>query len=225
MHQHNSDFVHEDVPSQQPVTHSPNETVSESSLPKEHHTVDEVATWLANIGYIDAALLSRSEKIDGEAFTYLSVQDLRSLGLKWGFATKVVACVQKNRADRMGEVSSNVQSSLTLGAERTLYAAQQMGWNVMFVGMGLMMATMDDDVPNTCGMVSIICGIVFIVASWLLHVKRLRDFSMHRQTSLVSSGVFTLGCTLLFVIAVSTELYFGAIYPYLLRTKQVEINN
>jgi len=229
-----------DIDAQQPVTHSATKTpssnvavnsmatISKNSPPKEHHTVEEVATWLANLGYHDAALRARDEDVDGETVASFSDQDFRSLGLKWGVAKKLAACIRKDQADRSGTVGlkpGEVDSSLTLGAERTLYAAQQMGWNIIFVGIGLMMATMDDAVPNTCGMVSIAGGIAFIVGSWLFHLKRLRDFRINRRVSLLSSALFTLGCTFLFILAVSTELYFGAIYPYLLRTKQVEIND
>lgn len=221
-----------------------------------HQTVEEVATWLADLGYDDAALQARHEEIDGESLSSFSQHDFQLLGLKLGDAKKIATWIRTGQADCMGAVSRNpslkcghsknlhalarkgradrtdavgektgVDSSLVLGAERTLYAAQQMGWNVIFVGIGLMMVTEADEVPNMAGMASIVGGIAFIFASWLIHLKRLRDFSVHRHVSLVMSGTWTFVCAFLFTIAVGIELYFAVIYPYLMRTKQVEINN
>jgi len=98
--------------------------------------------------------------------------------------------------------------TLLLGAERTLFSGQQMGWNVVFVGIGLMATSQDNKAPVFCGTASIIAGCMFIANSWFVHLWRLRCIANHEPASFRVSACWTFSVGFLLVLSVILELGF-----------------
>merc|ERR1719323_651603 len=100
-----------------------------------------------------------------------------------------------------------------------------MAWNVIFVGMGLMMVSVDDAAPEMCGVLSVVGGLLYLLCSFLGHVNRLRKINCREQPSWLMSAGSTGAVSFLLIGAVSIELAYGLLYPYLLRSKIVEVSS
>ena len=122
------------------------------------------------------------------------------------------------------ETKTLIDASLLLGMERTLFASLNMAWIVMFVGMGLMMVGAEHEtLPDQLGSVTLCCGIVFSFASWCHHAWRIRTLNKGKGLGHRGSLVWTLCLTLLVCTSICFEVYYALRYPYLKRSKVVEL--
>ena len=121
-------------------------------------------------------------------------------------------------------MASKLDDSLILALERTLFSAQQNGWTVVFIGIGLMMTgAANNKLPDAFGAAIIIAGVLFIFLSWIMHIIRMRAVSNGHPLTIAESAFWTGALTLLLVVAISIELHYAFMYPYLMRTKAVEL--
>ena len=99
-----------------------------------------------------------------------------------------------------------------------------MGWTVIFVGIGLMMTGAEDTkMPDKFGAAIIVGGVLHIAVSWFVHMHRMGTLERGEPLTKSTSAAWTLVLTALLVVSVCIELYYGVRYPYLKRSKVVEI--
>ena len=116
-----------------------------------------------------------------------------------------------------------LDNSMICALERTFFSACQTAWTVIFVGMGLMMTGANDSTPEHLGAAFLLSGIVYIAASWFFHVFRMRVIQRGEPLTMEGSTLWTLGITLLLVLSICFEMYYAVLYPYLRRSKVVEL--
>lgn len=117
-----------------------------------------------------------------------------------------------------------LSGSLILALERTLFSALNNAYTITFVGTGLMMVgASNDSIPDSLGIIIVICGLIFACASWVMHYARLRAFQRGASLDAKFSLVWTFFMTFFLFGAVAIELRYGILYPYLKRSKAVEV--
>lgn len=117
-----------------------------------------------------------------------------------------------------------LSGSLILSLERTLFSALNNAYTITFVGTGLMMVgASNDSIPDSLGIIIVICGLIFACASWVMHYARLMAFQRGASLDAKFSLVWTFFMTFFLFGAVAIELRYGILYPYLKRSKAVEV--
>merc|ERR1712216_310777 len=120
--------------------------------------------------------------------------------------------------------TASMDGSLLLGMERTLFSSLNVAGTVMFVGMGLMMVgASDNDFPDTVGTATIAGGVIFALGSWALHGWRCRVLCMGGRLNYKVSMFWTFALVVLLCSSVCVELWHAIQYPYLKRSKVVEV--
>mmetsp|Transcript_7656 Transcript_7656/g.16648 ORF Transcript_7656/g.16648 Transcript_7656/m.16648 type:complete len:220 (-) Transcript_7656:188-847(-) len=134
--------------------------------------------------------------------------------------TETTQAIKSEQSDSNNELDG----SLILSLERTLFSALNMAWTVIFLGIGLLtVGAVSDSLPDTLGVVTIISGISFAGCSWFVHVARMRSFARGEGLGMNGSAAWTFCLTFLLVVAVAFELHFGLLHPYLKRAKEVNV--
>ena len=116
-------------------------------------------------------------------------------------------------------------SALVLASERTLFSALQMAWTVAMIGMGLMMTGANDSLPDDLGYTFIICGVVLMASTWVVHVVRMWMWDHGTEVNAVSSAAWTFFFCASLIVAIICELHFAWVYPYLARTHSVTVQS
>eukprot|EP00448_Togula_jolla_P035576 CAMPEP_0170621338 /NCGR_PEP_ID=MMETSP0224-20130122/28547_1 /TAXON_ID=285029 /ORGANISM="Togula jolla, Strain CCCM 725" /LENGTH=224 /DNA_ID=CAMNT_0010947589 /DNA_START=47 /DNA_END=721 /DNA_ORIENTATION=+ len=128
------------------------------------------------------------------------------------------------KVERVDSDDNELDGSLILSMERTLFSALNMAWTVIFLGIGfLTVGAQNDKLPDKVGVVIIICGVSFAGCSWFVHVARMRSFARGEGLGMNGSAAWTFCLTFLLVVAVAFELHFGLLHPYLKRAKEVNV--
>ncbi|KAL3934388.1 MAG: hypothetical protein SGBAC_009888 [Bacillariaceae sp.] len=122
-------------------------------------------------------------------------------------------------------VSATVDPSMTLYLERTLYAALQHSWILGLGGVGLMSVGNGTNDAIKLGIVLLAMSMVSAVSALVLHYVRLRQIKTGSPFRFWQTALFTSILTLCILVTLVLEIYFGILYPYLLRTATVSIEN
>ena len=96
--------------------------------------------------------------------------------------------------------------------ERTLFAALNNAWLLALGGIGLMSVGHGDQHATRGGIVILVGGILSAMIAYWMHFLRLKH-----------SSLWAMMIALMTVVALSIEVYFGIVYPYLNREKAVTI--
>ena len=125
------------------------------------------------------------------------------------------------------EESHDVHShaSLILSMERTLFAALNNAWLLALGGIGLMSVGHGDQHATRGGIVVLGGGITSAMIAYGMHFLRLKQIEGSKPFPNVHSSLWAMMIASMTVVALSIEVYFGILYPYLNREKAVTIAN
>ena len=132
---------------------------------------------------------------------------------------------EPERPKRVCHGAHDIDGSLVLSMERTVYAALNQAWMLILTGIGFMsIGAKNDLIPDYLGAFILVVAIIFAAGSYIVHVCRLHAFS-HGSRAL--SGVVTkvwIGLLVFTIVgALVLELQYAIRYPYLSRAKSVEL--
>jgi len=120
---------------------------------------------------------------------------------------------------------ASIDPSVTLSLERTLYASLQHSWLLAFGGVGLMSVGENKKIPTNLGIALLGISIVSILGALMMHYVRLFQIKSGTTFKFWQTAIFTSLVTLCILLTLALELYFGILYPYLLRTTSVQVEN
>ena len=116
-----------------------------------------------------------------------------------------------------------VDPSVTLSLERTLYASLQHSWLLALGGVGLMSVGEGEKIPTSLGISLIGVSVLSVLGAMMMHYVRLLQIRSGTPFKFWQTALFTSFITICILLTLSLELYFGVLYPYLLRTRSVAI--
>lgn len=132
-----------------------------------------------------------------------------------------------NKATKAGSYKKprtpELDLSLVLGMERTLFAALNNAWLLALGGVGLMSVGNGDRRATNGGIVILIGGIISAVVAFIMHAVRISELKTQKPSQLSHSIVWATLIASLTLSTLGLELYFGMMYPYLQREKEVTI--
>eukprot|EP00549_Striatella_unipunctata_P021701 CAMPEP_0118673772 /NCGR_PEP_ID=MMETSP0800-20121206/516_1 /TAXON_ID=210618 ORGANISM="Striatella unipunctata, Strain CCMP2910" /NCGR_SAMPLE_ID=MMETSP0800 /ASSEMBLY_ACC=CAM_ASM_000638 /LENGTH=167 /DNA_ID=CAMNT_0006568889 /DNA_START=132 /DNA_END=635 /DNA_ORIENTATION=+ len=114
---------------------------------------------------------------------------------------------------------------LIMAMERTLFGALNNAWMLAIGGIGLMSVGHGDANATNVGVMTLTGGIVLAIMSFITHVWRAHLLSHNRPLTLSYSVYRASAIVLLVLLALTFELYYGILYPYLDREKAVTVVN
>ncbi|KAL3930143.1 MAG: hypothetical protein SGBAC_011889 [Bacillariaceae sp.] len=120
---------------------------------------------------------------------------------------------------------ASIDPSVTLSLERTLYASLQHSWLLAVGGVGLMSVGENKPMPTNLGIALLGISIVSVLGALMMHYVRLFQIKSGKTFKFWQTALFTSLITLCILITLALELYFGILYPYLLRTWSVQVEN
>ena len=124
------------------------------------------------------------------------------------------------------DVEDELDGSLILSMERTLFSALNMAFTLVMVGVGLMsVGESSDKLPDELGEIIISAAILFTFYSYGVHAYRMRAFRRGYGIGALGSLLWSGSLVFLLVFGLIFELHFAVLYPYLKRSKAVEIAN
>lgn len=110
---------------------------------------------------------------------------------------------------------------LSIGMERTYFAAFNNAWIMAIAGIGLM-SVGTNEASTGCGAIIISASIVFCIAAFFMHRKRAHVF-LKKDSGRTETILWMGMITFVSLVALILELVFGIMYPYLDRSKAVSI--
>ena len=129
-----------------------------------------------------------------------------------------------NKATKAGEPRTpEVDLSLVLGMERTLFAALNNSWLLALGGVGLMSVGNGDKRATLGGVVILGAGIISAMVAFIMHATRINQLANNRTSNYSHSFIWGLLVVFMTLSTLGLELYFGIMYPYLQREKEVTI--
>ena len=82
----------------------------------------------------------------------------------------------------------------------------------------------EDKKPEYIGVGFVAAGVIFVVCSCAQHMHRIHTLQKGVDISPSGSCTWALVLTCLIVASVATEMHFAFVYPYLKRSKVVELS-
>ena len=132
-----------------------------------------------------------------------------------------------NKATKAGSYKKprtpELDLSLVLGMERTLFAALNNAWLLALGGVGLMSVGNGDRRATNGGIVILMGGIISAIVAFIMHAVRISELKTQKTSQLSHSIVWATLIASLTLSTLGLELYFGIMYPYLQREKEVTI--
>lgn len=119
--------------------------------------------------------------------------------------------------------ASQLDPSLVMGMERTLFSAFNQSILLMMSGIGFMSVDEMAEEPTQFGTFLIIAGLVYALFSFGMHVWRLNRLKAGRGLYEHDSLIWTATLTTFIFLALAFEIYYGFRFPYLKRSKAVEV--
>ena len=107
--------------------------------------------------------------------------------------------------------------------ERTLFAALNNAWLLALGGIGLMSVGHGDQHATRGGIVILGGGILSAMIAYGMHFLRLKQIVGSKPFPNAHSSLWAMMIASMTVVALSIEVYFGILYPYLNREKPVTI--
>ena len=113
--------------------------------------------------------------------------------------------------------------ALLLGMERTLFAALNNAWLLALGGVGLMSVGNGDKRATWGGVVILMAGIISAMVAFIMHATRINQLANNRTSHYSHSFIWGSLVVFMTLSTLGLELYFGMMYPYLQREKEVTI--
>ena len=132
-----------------------------------------------------------------------------------------------NKATKAGSYKKprtpELDLSLVLGMERTLFAALNNAWLLALGGVGLMSVGNGDKRATWGGVVILMAGIISAMVAFIMHATRINQLANNRTSHYSHSFIWGSLVVFMTLSTLGLELYFGMMYPYLQREKEVTI--
>lgn len=176
-----------------------------------------------NPAELERVIEMRRQAISSRVCNGLSGLGLRtSMGTEFGLPP--APGMSKESGTATGIFGNDVDGSLILSMERTVYASLNQAWMLVGCGVGFMsIGASNDSVPDHLGFLIILFALVFAVGSYLVHVLRLRAFARGDPLTGMVTVVWVGLLVAVIFITLLLELYYAVTYPYLTRAKAVEL--
>jgi len=122
--------------------------------------------------------------------------------------------------------ASNADPSLVMSMERTLFSAFNQAIMLTISGVGFM--SVGDNNPGgttSFGAFLLVAGLIYVLISYSMHCWRLWRLERGLGLAPYDSQIWTGLLTILIFLALLFEVFYGFKFPFLDRSKSVEIAN